>query len=47
MTNGVALALVLIVAAGLALDFVFYDMDGTLFLARKTLNLIEWVAFWR
>ncbi|MEM9844268.1 MAG: hypothetical protein AAF965_05665 [Pseudomonadota bacterium] len=47
MTNGVALTLGLAIAAGLALDFFVYDMEGSLFLARKTLSLIEWLAFWR
>lgn len=47
MTNGVAIGLALIIASGLALDYYVYDLEGSLFLARKTLALIDWLAFWR
>jgi hypothetical protein len=47
MTNTIALWLVLIIAALLAIDYVQYDWANTLFLLRKLLALIEWVAFWR
>jgi hypothetical protein len=47
VTNGIALWLIVILAgAGLA-DFTLNDGQSLFFLARKFLNLIEWVAFWR
>lgn len=47
MTNQIALWLFLIlVAAGLG-DLFLNDASGLFFLARKFLDLIEWVAFWR
>ncbi|MEM7076928.1 MAG: hypothetical protein AAGA28_09925 [Pseudomonadota bacterium] len=47
MTNPVALILGALIALGLGTDYAFYDMQGTLFLSRKLLDLIEWLAFWR
>lgn len=47
MTNKIAVAIALMVLALFALDALFFDGHLPLFLARKTLALIEWVAFWR
>ncbi|MEM6482100.1 MAG: hypothetical protein AAF922_06435 [Pseudomonadota bacterium] len=47
MTNIVALSLALFIAAGLSVDYVLFDLQGSLFLARKMLGLVEWLAFWR
>ncbi|MEL7014045.1 MAG: hypothetical protein AAFO72_12285 [Pseudomonadota bacterium] len=47
MTNIVALVLGLVIAAGLAVDYFQFDFQGTLFLARRMLDLVEWLAFWR
>ncbi len=47
MTNIIALWLALIIAALLAFDYFQYDWANTVFLLRKLLELIEWLAFWR
>ena len=47
MTNIIAFWLGLLIAALLATDYFFYDWSNTVFLLRKLLALIEWVAFWR
>ena len=47
MTNGLALALILLIAGFFALDHWVLHLDAPLFLARRGLDLIEWVAFWR
>lgn len=47
MTNTIAIWLGLIVAALLAIDYALYDWANTLFLLRKLMDLIEWLAFWR
>lgn len=47
MTNGLALWLIVILlGAGLA-DLVLHDGEWLLFLGRRFLDLVEWVAFWR
>lgn len=46
MTNELALALALAIAALFALD-AYLDLGGALFLARKGLDLITWLAIWR
>lgn len=47
MTNRIALWLGLILAAGIGADFALNNGAALFFLARKFLDLIEWVAFWR
>ncbi|MDT8327492.1 MAG: hypothetical protein RQ750_08935 [Roseovarius sp.] len=47
MTNKIALILGAMIAAGLIADLVLFDGDGVVFLGRKLLLLIEYVAFWR
>lgn len=47
MTNTIAIWLGLIITALLATDYVLYDWANTLFLLRKFMELIEWLAFWR
>jgi hypothetical protein len=47
VTNRVALWLILIIAGASLADFTLNDGQSLFFLARKFLNLIEWVAFWR
>ena len=44
---GAALLAVILIVAGLTVDATMYDWSGTLFLARKLADLIEWLAFWR
>ena len=47
MTNQLAIILGLIIVTALAIDAYSFNWDGTLFLARKLTDLIEWLAFWR
>ena len=47
MTNRIALALGLLIVVLLALDRSYQDWAGTLFVARKFADMIEWLAFWR
>ncbi|WP_167853472.1 hypothetical protein [Roseovarius aestuariivivens] len=47
MTNSIAIFLGFLIAASLAWDLSSNDHQATLFLARKTIDLIEWLAFWR
>jgi hypothetical protein len=47
MTNKLAIWLALIIAALLAVDYSRYDWANTVFLIRKLIDLIEWMAFWR
>ncbi|MEM8979830.1 MAG: hypothetical protein AAGD04_10120 [Pseudomonadota bacterium] len=47
MTNKLALYLGLTVVALLIVDAVFFGMSNSKFLARRFLELIEWLAFWR
>jgi hypothetical protein len=47
MTNTLAIWLGVIVLGLLAADLIMADGGGSLFLARKGLDLIEWLAFWR
>jgi hypothetical protein len=47
MTNTIALRLALIIGALLAFDYFQYDWANTVFLLRKFIALIEWLAVWR
>ncbi len=47
MTNRLAAWLAILIVAAIAGDAVFNDGASGLFLARKGLNLIDWLAFWR
>jgi hypothetical protein len=47
MTNRLAVWLALIIAALLAYDYYQFDWANTVFLIRKFVDLIEWIAFWR
>jgi hypothetical protein len=46
LTNTIALWLGLILLAGIIADFAFNGGSALMFLARKFLDLIEWVDFW-
>ncbi|MES2914597.1 MAG: hypothetical protein V4753_05695 [Pseudomonadota bacterium] len=46
MTNQIALYLGLLILAALGLDFLLNEGAAVSFLARKFLNLVEWVVFW-
>jgi hypothetical protein len=47
MTNGIALGIGLVLAAGIGADLTLNDGAALMFTARKFLDLVEWVAFWR
>ncbi|MFN3210699.1 MAG: hypothetical protein ACE369_17185 [Roseovarius sp.] len=47
MTDRLALILGLLIVAALAWDYHYNAFDASFFLARKTVDLIEWLAFWR
>jgi hypothetical protein len=46
MTNRIALVLAVLILALVAADLAL-DWGGTLFLARRFADLVEWLAFWR
>ncbi|MBV1927018.1 MAG: hypothetical protein KUG62_07650 [Rhodobacteraceae bacterium] len=47
MTNKIALGLGLFLFVLLTVDIVFYGTQNLVFLGKKLLELIEWLAFWR
>jgi hypothetical protein len=47
MTNTIALYLGIGLVLAIGLDIVANDGHALMFLARKFLALVEWVAFWR
>ena len=47
MTNRIAIALALILIAAIVVDVVFYGTDHLIFLGKKMMELMEWIAFWR
>ncbi|MFZ1727001.1 MAG: hypothetical protein WBO29_03425 [Albidovulum sp.] len=47
MTNRIAIALALFIALFFVADHFWLHLDAGLNMARKILDLIDWVAFWR
>lgn len=47
MTNKIAAFLAILILGCLGWDYLFNEMNASFFLARKTVDLIEWLAFWR
>ena len=47
MTNTIALWLAALVGLFLVTDALFFDGFARFFLASRTIDLVEWVAFWR
>jgi len=47
MTNSIAIGLGLLILGGIGVDAFLTGGEGLLFLARRGLDLIEWIAFWR
>ena len=47
MTNRIAIVLVLLILAGMAYDAQRNDLHATIFVLRKLMDLIEYLAFWR
>ncbi|GAW33566.1 hypothetical protein RA2_00606 [Roseovarius sp. A-2] len=47
MTNRIAIILGLIIVAGLGFDMIRNDSAGLVFLGRKFIEFVEYLAFWR
>ncbi len=47
MTNSLAIWLVLIILAAFGVDYVLFDFSASIFLGRKGVDLLQWLAFWR
>jgi hypothetical protein len=47
LTNRLALALGLLIVAALIADGVLNDGAALMFLLRKFVDMVEWLAFWR
>ena len=47
MTNTIAIWIAILIAAFLGYDYYQHDWANTVFLLRKLIALIEWLAFWR
>ncbi len=47
MTNRIAIALAVLMAGAILSDMYFNDGMATAFTARKFIDLIRWIAFWR
>lgn len=47
MTNTIAIYLAIGLLGAIAADYVLFDAEHLLFLAKKGLDLLDWVAVWR
>jgi hypothetical protein len=47
VTNGLALVLGVLIVAAAAADAVLNSGTGLMFLLRKFVDMVEWLAFWR
>lgn len=47
MTNRIALVLGLLITAMIVLDLAVFGSQHMVFLGKKFVELIEWIAFWR
>lgn len=47
MTNTIALYIGLLLVGAIGADILFNDGIALMFLLRKFISLVEWVAFWR
>lgn len=47
MTTRIALVLLATIAAFFAADQVFFGGEAPVFLGRKFIAFIDWIAFWR
>ncbi len=47
MTNRLALILGLLIVSALAADVGLNDSTALMFLLRKFVDMVEWMAFWR
>jgi hypothetical protein len=47
MTNSIAIGLGILILGGIGIDAFLTGGEGFFFVARKGIDLIEWMAFWR
>ena len=47
MTNRIALVLGLMIIAAIVIDVLIYGDEHMIFLAKKLMEFIDWIAFWR
>ncbi|MFK7868372.1 MAG: hypothetical protein AB8B58_03925 [Roseobacter sp.] len=47
MTNRIAIVLGILTLTAIAIDVAVFGADNLLFLSKKIMDLIEWLAFWR
>ena len=47
MTNRIAIVLGLLLICVVVMDVMFYGTEHIVFLSKKLIDLIDWVAFWR
>lgn len=47
MNTPIFLVLATLIVGGLVVDIMIYGSDHLIFLSKKLLDLIEWIAFWR
>jgi hypothetical protein len=47
MTNRIAIAFAILIVSGLILDLALTQGAAFVFLAKKFLDLVDWLEFWR
>ncbi|MBW4963014.1 hypothetical protein [Sulfitobacter sp. CW3] len=47
MNTQISLVLAALLIGGLVVDSLYFGTEHLLFLAKKFMDLLEWVAFWR
>ena len=47
MTNQLALILGILLVGAILVDLIFFGAVNLVFLSKKLMELIEWLAFWR
>ena len=47
MTNSIALGLAIFLLVVGGIDYMLYGTEHFVFLGKKFMDLLEWVAFWR
>jgi len=47
MTNPIAIGLLTLIAGALVFDAMTQDWAYSVFVARKGVQFLEWIAFWR
>lgn len=47
VTNSIAITLGILIAAAIAADVIIFDSANLVFLGKKGIELLEWIAIWR